>query len=241
MDIRLALMTGVDIPIPSCRLVVHQPSIKEISMIGETDFFVAAQCLTIEKSMHIKDESLLSTTSNFQIFMTIMTEQEQKDKKKNTLALLELIFPNDKIVFTPRALLINRKDENIIIDENNFEDLQEVFQQMFCLSAAGQQAFNPANEAARKIAEKLMRGRQRVAAQRQAEEGGNGSILSQYLSVISVALHIPLQQVAELTMYQLYDLIERYSLYTNWDLDIRSRLAGGKPESKPDNWMKIIH
>lgn len=215
MDIRLALMTGVDIPIPSCQLVVHQPSIKEISMIGETDFFVAAQCLTIEKSMHIKDESLLSTTSNFQIFMTIMTEQEQKDKKKNTLALLELIFPNDKIVFTPRALLINRKDENIIIDENNFEDLQEVFQQMFCLSAAGQQAFNPANEAARKIAEKLMRGRQRVAAQRQAEEGGNGSILSQYLSVISVALHIPLQQVAELTMYQLYDLIERYSLYTN--------------------------
>ena len=241
MDIRLALMTGVDIPIPSCQLVVHQPSIKEISMIGETDFFVGAQCLTIEKSMHIKDESLLSTTSNFQIFMTIMTEQEQKDKKKNTLALLELIFPNDKIVFTPRALLINRKDENIIIDENNFEDLQEVFQQMFCLSAAGQQAFNPANEAARKIAEKLMRGRQRVAAQRQAEEGGNGSILSQYLSVISVALHIPLQQVAELTMYQLYDLIERYSLYTNWDLDIRSRLAGGKPESKPDNWMKIIH
>lgn len=214
MDIRLALMTGVDIPIPSCRLVVHQPSIKEISMIGETDFFVGAQCLTIEKSMHIKDESLLSTTSNFQIFMTIMTEQEQKDKKKNTLALLELIFPNDKIVFTPRALLINRKDENIIIDENNFEDLQEVFQQIFCLSAAGQQAFNPANDAAKKIADKLMRARQRVAAQKQSE-GGDGSVFAQYLSVLSVGLHFPLQQVAELTMYQLYDLMERYSLYTN--------------------------
>lgn len=214
MDIRLALITGVDIPIPSCRLVVHQPSIKEISMIGETDFFVAAQCLTIEKSMHIKDESLLSTTSNFQIFMTIMTEQEQKDKKKNTLALLELIFPNDKIVFTPRALLINRKDENIIIDENNFEDLQEVFQQIFCLSAAGQQAFNPANDAAKKIADKLMRARQRVAAQKQSE-GGDGSVFAQYLSVLSVGLHFPLQQVAELTMYQMYDLMERYSLYTN--------------------------
>jgi hypothetical protein len=50
-----------------------------------------------------------------------------------------------------------------------------------------------------------------------------------------------LQQVADLTMYQIYDLMERYSLYTNWDLDIRSRLAGGKPDSKPDNWMKIIH
>jgi len=42
-------------------------------------------------------------------------------------------------------------------------------------------------------------------------------------------------------MFQLYDLIERYNLYINWDLDIRSRLAGGKPDSRPDNWMKNIH
>jgi len=33
-----------------------------------------------------------------------------------------------------------------------------------------------------------------------------------------------------LTMYQLFDLVERYMLYINWDLDIRSRLAGGKPD-----------
>jgi len=30
-------------------------------------------------------------------------------------------------------------------------------------------------------------------------------------------------------------------LYTNWDIDIRSRLAGAKPDSQPDNWMKNIH
>jgi hypothetical protein len=35
MDIRLSLMTGADIPIPSCQLIMHQPSIKEIGMIGE--------------------------------------------------------------------------------------------------------------------------------------------------------------------------------------------------------------
>ena len=34
-DFSLALMTGVDIPIPECQLTVHQPSIKEISMLGE--------------------------------------------------------------------------------------------------------------------------------------------------------------------------------------------------------------
>ena len=57
MDIRLALMTGTDIPVPSCQLTVHQPTIKEIGMIGEKDFFIGAQCLSIEKTMYIQDES----------------------------------------------------------------------------------------------------------------------------------------------------------------------------------------
>jgi hypothetical protein len=30
-------------------------------------------------------------------------------------------------------------------------------------------------------------------------------------------------------------------LYLNWDIDIRSRLAGAKPESPTENWMKNIH
>lgn len=214
MDIRLALMTGTPIPVPSCQLTINQPTIKEIGMIGEKEFFTGAQCLCIEKSMYIQDENVLSSTSNFQIFMTIMSERQEVEKKNNVLAVLKLLFPNYKVIFTPRAVLLKCNEENIMIDENNFEDLQEVFQQIFCLSAAGQQAFNPANDAAKKIADKLMRARQRVAAQKQAE-GGNGSVFAQYLSVLSVGLHFPLQQVAELTMYQMYDLMERYSLYTN--------------------------
>ena len=214
MDIRLALMTGTEIPVPSCQLTIHQPTIKEIGMIGEKAFFIGAQCLCIEKTMYIQDESLLSTTSNFQIFMTIMSEQQEVEKKRNVLAVLKLLFPKYNIMLTPRSLFFKHDDGNVIIDENNFENLQEVFQQIFCLSAAGQQAFNPANDAAKKIADKLMRARQRVAAQKQAESG-DGSVFAQYISVITVALHIPLQQVAELTMYQLYDLIERYSLFIN--------------------------
>jgi hypothetical protein len=40
MDTRLALMCGVDIPIPECELTIHQPRIKEISFVGERDFFI---------------------------------------------------------------------------------------------------------------------------------------------------------------------------------------------------------
>ena len=50
-----------------------------------------------------------------------------------------------------------------------------------------------------------------------------------------------LHDALDLTMFQLLDLMERYSLYTNWDIDIRARLAGASIEDKPDNWMKNIH
>lgn len=112
---------------------------------------------------------------------------------------------------------------------------------IFCINNGPMetQSFNPQGEKAREIAEKLMRARQRVAAQK---SDGGGSVFAQYMSVLTVGLNsMTLRECGELTMYQLFDLVERYMLYVNWDLDIRSRLAGGKPDHQPDNWMKNIH
>lgn len=240
IDYRLALMTGADIPIPECEITLHQPKIKEISYIGEPDFFVGAQCLCVNKSMYSSDNQLLKEVTNFEVFMTIMQEKSVAEKRKSTESVLSLLFPNYRVAFTPRALLLNKDGVNAIIDENNFEILQQVFEQVFCLRHSGQQTFNPGNEAAKKIADKLMRARERVAKQK--DGGTDASVLSQYLSILTVGLSsMSLQDCLDLTLYQLYDLVERYTLYVNWDIDLRSRLAGGKPDSQPDNWMKIIH
>lgn len=241
IDLRLALMCGIDIPIPECQLTIHQPRIKEIAFIGEKEFFMGVQCLCLNKSMFGKDESVLDTTNNFQIFMTIMSEKQAADKKAAVQQVLTLLFPSLKVAFTPRTLMLIGGEQPITIDEGNFEFLQAAISSICCLKTGpmDQQTFNPADAQARAIAEKLMRGRQRVAAQK---GDANHSIFSQYLSTITVGIHsMSLQNAMDLTMYQLYDLVERYMLYVNWDIDIRSRLAGANPDSKPDNWMKNIH
>ena len=241
MDIRLALMCGSDIPVPECQIAIHQPRIKEISLIGESDFFTGIQCLCLNKTMFVKDESLLDTTTNFQIFMTIMLEQQANDQKAAVQQVLTLLFPSMKSVFTPRSLTLIGDGKTIMIDENNFEFLQAALSSICCLKSGpmDQQTFNPANAQAKAIADKLMRGRQRVAAQKGEE---NVSIFSQYLSILTIGVSsMSLLDAMDLTVFQLYDLIERYTLFANWDLDIKSRLAGGTPEAKPDNWMKNIH
>ena len=241
MDYRLALMCGTDLPVEECQIIVHQPRIKEIAIIGEQDFFIGAQCLTLNKSMFItEDKDVLSNINNFQIFMMVMNEKEAKDKKLSTIQVLQLLFPNYKPMLTPRSLVLASKDGNITIDENNFDYLQDKLRLIFCTKNGpmDSQSFNPADDKAREIAEKLMRGRARIAAERGES---NSSIFSQYLSILTIGLQISLKELMELTMFQLYDLVERYSLYTNWDIDLRSRLAGGKPDKHPDNWMKNIH
>ena len=98
MDTRLALMCGTEYPIPECEISIHQPTIKEIAYIGETDFFTGVQCLCLNKTMFVEDESLLKDTSNFQILMTVLSEKEEADKKENVSKLLNIIFPNYKIM-----------------------------------------------------------------------------------------------------------------------------------------------
>ena len=241
MDIRLALMCGTDIPVPELQTTIHQPTIKEISYIGEQEFFIGLQTLSVNKNMLTRGNSVLESTTNFQIFMTIMKEQETKDKKDAVINLFQLIFPSSQVIFTPMSILLNKEGQQTLVDENNFDILQEMIKQIFCVNSGpmDQATFNPADEKAREIAEKLMRGRQRVAEQKGEN---NSSAFGRYLSILTIGLNaMPLSEAMNLTMYQMYDLVERYTLYLNWDLDIKTRLAGGKRDSKPDDWMKNIH
>ena len=239
MDLRLALMAGIDIPIPECQIVIHQPRIKEIALIGETEFFTAIQTLSVNKNMIPEGKTLLSNTNNFQIFMTIMSEKETADKKEMIQQLFQIIFPQYQVALLPRSIMFTQGEQRLMVDESNFEALQEVIKEIFCLNSnqTAQQTFNPANKKAKEIADKIMRGRQRVAAQK----GESGSIFTQYVSTLTIGIPMPLDECLNLTMYQLFDLIERYSLYVNWDIDIRSRLAGADIKDQPDNWRKNIH
>ena len=191
MDCRLALMCGNDLPVPECQITIHQPTIKEIALIGEEIFFSGAQCFCINKTMFSQDKTVLLNTNNFQIFMTIMQEKEAVDKKTAVQQVATLLFPNYKMSFTPNSILLIGP-QVITIDENNFEILQSILRLIFCVKDDPSISYNPGNEKAKEIANKLKRGKEKVAAQR-AE--GAGSIISQYLSTLAVGLHYPISEL----------------------------------------------
>ena len=215
-DARLAMMCGSDIPIPSCQLTVHQPRLEEIALIGERDFFSGAQTLCLHKTMFIEDKNLLLTTTNFQIFMMIMSEKQAQEKKDAVKQVLTLLFPNYKVSFTPRSLIFQHKnaENQILIDEENFEDFQKVLRDIFCMQEGpmDQQSFNPVNDKAKQIADKIMAGRKKVA---EMKGNSNTSVFTQYISMLSIGLHISVMEFKQYTMFQLYDAVERFMLWIN--------------------------
>lgn len=244
MELDLVLMSGVDIPIPELQLILHQPTIREIAYIGEDNFFLAIHYLCLDKEALIEDESLLQNLTNFQILMKVIEQSKSSNKKIAIATLFSLLFPGFKVVIMPKSIILtdSNSQETILIDDNNFSILQDILKKVLCVTSIFQGdnvVYNPGNAEAKRIADKLMRGRKRAA---ELKGKNKESILSKYLSILTVGLgSMSLNDCLNLTIYQLFDLIERYNLYINWNTDLRVRLAGGTPKSEAENWMKNIH
>ena len=252
MSNKLALITGVDIPIPALGLTLHQPRIKEIAYVGELEYFLALQLICFDKQTIIaanpKGASSLSIMSDFQIFMTLLDApgEDKSNRKDKLVDTFTILFPHYTVQIMPNnlGLYFNNAEtkHSLMINETNFDALKEVLNEVCGLNNAtgGQNAsFKPKGAKAAAIAAKLMKGRTRAA---KSQGRSSDSTLTRYVSILTVGLSsMSLDDCLNLTVYQLYDLMERYGLYIGWDLDIRSRLAGGTPDNKPDDWMKDIH
>lgn len=244
---RLILMTGNDIPFREGNIIIHPPTLKEIGVIGEDTFLMGCQLLNFSKDiLSEKDKSHLSNKSNFEIFMSMMSDTqsiELLEQKQKVFATLFLLFPNYTFKFIPTKGIVFYQEENQCgeINESNYELFKKYIVEIFCLSKATEgSSYNPAGEKARQLAEKFKKRHQKLA-----ELKGNNSneiaIFSRYASILSIGMKIPLQEVLQNTIYQLLDLYNRFELKEYTDYYLRACLAGAKGMKEPEDWMKDIY
>lgn len=246
-DYRLALMTGVDIPIPECQLTIKQPTCLEISQIGENKFNLGVQLLCIDKERYMQDEQSreeLEKINNFQLLMMLINED--KEKKDDLKTILLMILPNYQIILTPRSILCKKGEENLIIDEENFESFQKILKKVFCQNRKKKdddeipEQYNVQSKKAKEIAEKLYKGRKRIA-ELKAAQNPDDSMLSRYISILAIGMGYTINELNSLTLYQIVDLFERFTMKMQQDVDLSIRLAGGTPDKQPKHWTEPLH
>ena len=244
----LTLISGIDVPIPEIGVNIHQPTIREIAFIGEKSFYEAAQTIIIQKEDFInglenitqEDKIALSQMSNFEIFLKLVEANPLSNTKVQML--LSLLFPDFNSSIEERFIfLVNPKEhKNILINDSNFEILQEVISTILCLQSGNtKEEFNPQGDRAREIAEKIKRGRER-AARLKGEKRQQSRFLSKYISGLGIGTNtLNIHNVLDLTLYQLLNQLERYGLYTQYNISIQAKMAGAKDVEDVD-WLKDI-
>ena len=243
----LALLTGADIPFEEGKLLIHQPTLKEIAIIGEDDFFIGCGLLTISKNiLSSQDKIDLDKINDFNIFMSIIngTMGIDKNLQKNidcAFNVLYLLFPTLDIKAEKDKLIIGEG----YIDKTNFSKFKNILKTIFNLSfkdSEVQKDYKPATNKAQQIAEKLKKRHQDIIARSGvAANGKEVRIFGRYMSIISVYNGISFKDLEQYTVFQLYDIFKRVQLKIAYDMAIQAKLAGAKDVKNPDDWMKDIY
>lgn len=239
----LLLLSGNDIPFPQAQLTIHQPTLKEIALLGEDTFYTGCEFLRFSKdNLNEEDKIRLNEQTNFEVIMSILKEQNVTIQKIRTcvVLLLAILFPEHEIKLEDTAIkLIHVQTQNeCFITSENYDAFIDIINQMFCLKQSGGTDFNPSGDMAKRIADKL-RKRQQILAEEKGPK--KVAILSRYVSILAVGQQKDMNGLMQYTVFQLFDEFRRYELKISNDLHFQARMAGAKDLKEVEDWMKDIH
>ena len=245
MNNDLLLLSKNDIPFLQARVNIHQPTLREISFISEESFHIGCQFLnfSIDK-LSTEDKSHLINKTDFEVFMSVMNSKEKARYKVDALLVLTLLFPDFHIKLEVDKIVLEAKEGTFSssINQLNFDTFKDILVSMFCLNDAEQKegSYNPADQYAAKIAEKLKK-RQSQLAKEKGVDLKKVSIYSRYVSILAVGEQKDINELMNYTVYQLRAEFKRFQKKQEFDFYIKAKMAGAKDLEDVDNWMDEIH
>ena len=171
----IQLLSGIDIPFEEGCLIIHQPTLKEISYIGEKKFFYGCELLKFSKDtmLNNEDRNCLTNYTDFDILMSIIKSPNQdktiKENVDNAFLVLNLIFPNYQIeIDNDRNYLkftnVSNQKNIGFINSVNFFEFKKILNSIFCLKDfSTSEEYNPSGNLAKKIAKKLQDRQKKLA------------------------------------------------------------------------------
>lgn len=240
-------LTGCDIPIQECGVIISQPTVKDILQFGEDNFFAAinffAQLDNMLEALNEEDNDL-HLLNSFQLLLAIYAEDASMKQQLDTFFML--VFPLYEVKVTENSVdfLMTENEKTQIrgrINPFNFDVLRDTIKELFLPHSAEKENYNPKSARAQQIAEKIKKGKAKVAAQKGEQDT---SLFGSYISILSVGMHIDLNILLNYTPFQLYDTFMRYNRKVAMDryFDISTiPFADTSNLEAPDEWTANLY
>ena len=236
------LLSGEDIPLTSSNIIIHNPTIQELAQffLDETSFLTGFEFLFFSKDKMSKNEQqMLSALSDFEVLLALLSMTNDSPMKNQLDCLkkfLLLLFKNYDIEYKKENIILTKDKHLIVIDEILFSEIKQAINQIFPFKQKEGLDFNPQNERAKQIAEKIKKGREKIQKKKK-QDGQSDSLFEKYISILSIGLQIPMRELYQCTVYQLLNMFERYEKKEVYDVHLKAQLAGATGMKEVDHWM----
>lgn len=206
-------LSGQPVPLEECNIIITPPKIKEIVAYGEDNFFMVLRILgktNVFLAPVRQGNSQLDRYNDFQLLLVILNEEIKS--KRLVESFFELVFPNYNVRITNNSIDFLIEERTVgRISPFSFESFQNVLVELFEPAREGEgEEYNPVDDKAREIAEKLKRGKEKREALKNNKNKKVKSLFGNYISVLSIGTTIDINVLYNYTPFQLYDAFTRF-------------------------------
>lgn len=260
---KLKRIAGVDVPIPELQIALHQPTLKEIALVGEENFFRVIQLFNScdpERFKEIMTDGLegqelamqkhkirTEYSNEWQIFCFQVSQSQLLEVSLKMF--LMLLLPDIKnITFLQNPLIIqltfNGEKQAVLLNERNFGIFKDTITFLFDTSSEDdkKEELNPIGEQAERIAAKM---REAAEKRRKMNDTGNeekedSSALGTMASILATSDGLSINEVLELTFPQLIIQMNRTTLLKSYQTQITMGAFGGLKSEDIVQWQKTL-
>lgn len=236
-------LSGQDVPIQECNIIIHQPTIKQIVLFKETSFLSITQLFgNIDENIQAlrNNNPVMNQYSDFQLLMAMLHQDETV--KKNINNFFQLVFPRYIIEIRDNDISFYENKERVgMINSYNYTVFCKTIKELFGLSS--EKKYNPANKKAEELVNKFKK-RAEILAKKKGKNEESLSLFGSYISILAVGMNINLDILFNYTPFQLYDTFNRYWKKVNSDFYQRVSIMPMMDVSKmeePDNWTENLY
>lgn len=246
------ILSGMPIKVEGGNFAVSQPTVRDICAFGEDSFLACVVFFTKSDLMARKIREMggntLTIASDFQIVLSVIDDDQST--KQMVTDFFDFIFPNYIWKFETGCVQFKIEEDGPNVGQlnpMNFENFKQTLKDLFLPHTKGDEDedYNPINDRAKEIAEKLKRGNE-IRNSMRAKSGNSTklSVFGTYISSLSVGLPMDISVLYGYTAFQLYDSFLRYMNKASYDLYQRVTTMPMMDTSKikePEHWTSDIY
>jgi hypothetical protein len=247
LDLKLKLFAGLPIMAEGYGEIAPL-KVRDIIQFGYTDYMKCLNLISVELKDFVQDTSQLED-ENISVldFLMVFGGEEIEIHLEKALSLFlggEAIIDKEHL-----QVLIKKEDGIHVVNRNNYANIQEVIKWQNYINSFEEKSldgFDPANEEARKFKErieKLKKQREEIKRKKgdDSDDDGNNDIdfFDILCSISSKSNSINELNILDMTVYQVYRKFKRMQIIDQYDISIKSILAGAK-DIKIKHWSAKI-